>query len=132
VKIALYPEADQIEALRSAGDDGPVVMVNLLRFKARADPPHDDADGETVYRRYAHRMRAIIEAAGGRFLWAGRVEGLVVGRSDVAFDLIGLVEYPSRAAFVRIAFSAEVQAIGEWRAAGLEGQWLVAATPTEL
>jgi uncharacterized protein (DUF1330 family) len=132
VQIALYPEADQIAALQGGADDGPVVMLNLLTFETRADAPYDDADGEAVYRRYATRMRAIVEAAGGRFLWAGRVDALVIGRSDVAFDLVGLVEYPSRAAFVRIAFSPEVQQIGEWRAAGLEGQWLVATTPTDV
>jgi hypothetical protein len=39
-----------------------------------------------------------------------------------------LVEYPSRKAFVEIATSPEVARIGVHRAAGLEGQWLLATT----
>ena len=43
--------------------------------------------------------------------------------------MIGLVEYPSRQAFLEIATDPWVQEIGVHRAAGLEGQWLLAATP---
>ena len=39
-----------------------------------------------------------------------------------------LVEYPSRRAFFEIATDPYVQEIGEHRTAGLEGQWLIAAT----
>ena len=42
--------------------------------------------------------------------------------------MAALVEYPSRKAFVEIAMSPEVAAIGVHRAAGLEGQWLLATT----
>jgi hypothetical protein len=43
--------------------------------------------------------------------------------------MIGLVEYPSRAAFVAIATDPHVLDIGVHRTAGLDGQWLIAATP---
>ena len=130
MKIAVGPERDQIEELMSGPADTPVVMVNLLRFKERADAPGEDVSGEESYRRYATRMRAIVEAAGGRFIWGGRVDAQVIGRSDVRFDVIALVEYPSREAFLRIASSDEVREIGAHRAAGLEGQWLIATTQT--
>jgi hypothetical protein len=42
--------------------------------------------------------------------------------------MVGLVEYPSRKAFVEIATDPYVQEIGTHRASGLEGQWLLAAT----
>jgi hypothetical protein len=46
--------------------------------------------------------------------------------------MVGLVEYPSRAEFFRIATSAEVQAIGVHREAGLAGQLLIPLTPQQL
>lgn len=128
MKIAVVPEPDQIEELMRGPADTPVVMVNLLRFKQRADVPGEDVSGEEAYRRYADRMQRIVEAAGGRFIWGGRVDSQVLGRSDVAFDVIGLVEYPSRQAFLQIVSSPEVQEISTHRAQGLEGQWLIAAT----
>lgn len=128
MKIAVLPEPDQIQELMSGPADAPVVMLNLLRFKERADVPGEEISGEESYRRYGERMRSIVEAAGGRFLWAGRVDSQVIGRSDVPFDVVALVEYPSREAFLKLASSPEVQEIGVHRAAGLEGQWLIATT----
>ncbi|MEE9279045.1 MAG: DUF1330 domain-containing protein [Myxococcota bacterium] len=128
MKLAMGPEPDQIEELMSGPADTPVVMVNLLRFKERADVPGEDIPGAESYLRYAARMRRIVEGAGGRFIWSGRVDSQVIGRSDVPFDVIGLVEYPSREAFLATASSPEVREIGGHRAAGLEGQWLIATT----
>ena len=36
--MAIYPTPQQIETLLAGPADRPVVMVNLLRFKRRADP----------------------------------------------------------------------------------------------
>ena len=44
------------------------------------------------------------------------------------FHVAGLVEYPSRKAFVEVASSPEVAAISGPRAEGLEGPWLLAST----
>ena len=126
--LALYPHQDQLEALLKSPEAGPVVMLNLLRFKARATAPDEGASGLAAYSRYAAAMRKIVEGRGGRFLWTGRVDGQVIGVGGEGFALAALVEYPSRRAFVEIATSPEVAAIGSHRAAGLEGQWLLATT----
>ncbi len=52
----------------------------------------------------------------------------MIGDGAAEFHVAALVEYPSRKAFVEIATSPEVAAIGVHRAAGLEGQWLIATT----
>ncbi|MEW6271413.1 MAG: DUF1330 domain-containing protein [Thermodesulfobacteriota bacterium] len=129
--VALYPTAAQIEALLAAPDDGPVVMVNLLRFKARADAPDADATGEEAYRRYTASMLDFIAARGARVIWNGRLESQVMGTGAEGFDVIALVEYPSRRAFFEIATDPHVQEIGVHRTAGLEGQWLLAARTME-
>lgn len=119
MQIALYPTREQIQALLADPTPGPVVMVNLLRFKP---------GGEAAYRRYAEAMRRIVEGRGGRFLWSGRATAQVVGSGGDGFEIVALVEYPSRKAFVEIATSKEVAEISAHRAEGLEGQWLLAAT----
>jgi len=124
--IAVYPKREQLEALLAGPDEGPVVMLNLLRFKERASAPDEGLSGEQAYQRYGAAMRGIVEGRGGRFLWMGRVEGQVIGDGAEGFQMAALVEYPSRRAFVEIATSPEVAAIGVHRAAGLEGQWLLA------
>jgi uncharacterized protein (DUF1330 family) len=128
VLIAQYPSAEQIQALLAGPADTPVVMVNLLRFKDRADAPGEGRSGVDAYKLYGEPMRRIVEEGGGRFLWMGRVDSFVIGASDTPFDAIALVEYPSRRAFVEIVNDPRVREIGAHRAAGLEGQWLVATT----
>ena len=126
--MAIYPTAEQIQRVLDGPADRPVVMVNLLRFKALADAPDEGLSGEAAYRRYAELMRPFVESKGGRFLWVGRVDSQVIGTGGEGFHMIGLVEYPSRQAFVAIATDPHVQEIGVHRSAGLESQWLIAAT----
>jgi hypothetical protein len=127
--MAIYPSAEQIQTLLAGPADRPVVMVNLLRFKPRADAPDEGMSGEEAYRRYVDAMQIFIESKGCRVLWAGRVDSQVIGTGGEGFHMIGLVEYPSREAFLAIATDPHVQEIGVHRAAGLESQWLIAATP---
>ncbi len=129
--VAIYPNKEQIEELMKGPADQPVVMVNLLKFKERADKSEGEASGQEAYGRYAEQMRKVVESQGGRFIWAGRVDSKVIGEDgDPEFDVVALVEYPSRQKFLEIAGSEKVREIGEHRSAGLEMQWLIATTQT--
>ncbi len=130
--MPITPSAETIRELMKGPADTPVVMVNLLTFKKQATDDHEGESGDAAYMQYAEQMRKIVEAAGGRFIWSGRVDSVVIGSSDERFDVVGLVEYPSRAAFLKIVSSPEVAKIGVHRAAGLESQWLIATTETRL
>lgn len=127
--MAIYPNKEQIEELMKGPADQPVVMVNLLKFKERADESEGDTSGQVAYGRYAEQMRKVVESQGGRFIWAGRVDSKVIGEDgDPEFDVVALVEYPSRQKFIEIVSSQKVAEIGEHRSAGLEMQWLIATT----
>ena len=127
--MAIYPNKEQIEELLNGPADQPVVMVNLLKFKERADESEGDSSGQQAYGRYAEQMRKVVESQGGRFIWAGRVDSKVIGEDgDPEFDVVALVEYPSRQKFLEIVGSQKVREIGEHRSAGLEMQWLIATT----
>jgi len=124
----VYPTFDQLMPLAQDPTPGPIAMVNLLKFRDKAqyqDGRTDDISGRDAYMRYAAEMGPIVEAAGGRFLFSGNVERLVIGAVDELWDAVGIAEYPSRAEFHRIATSPAVQAIGVHREAGLAGQLLI-------
>lgn len=130
--MAIYPTPEQMRALMAGPADQPVVMLNLLRFKPKADASDPGASGEEAYMRYATEMRKFVESKGGRFIWAGRVDSQVIGEGGEDFHVVGLVEYPSREAFLKIAGDPYVtDNIGKHRAAGLESQWLLAMTATQ-
>ena len=124
----VYPTFEQLAPLAQDSTPGPIAMVNLLKFRDRAeyrDGRADDISGREAYMRYVAEMQPIVEAAGGRFLFSGDVEQLVIGEVDELWDAVGIAEYPSRAEFHRLATSPEVHAIGVHREAGLAGQLLI-------
>ena len=130
MKISQYPNPELIAAFLDNDDPKPVVMVNLLKFKARADAPDEGLSGAEAYMRYGAAMTALVQSVGGRIIWSGRVTDMVIGESDVDFDVVALMEYPSRRAFAQLVRDARVQEISVHRTAGLQGQWLFATTQT--
>ena len=130
MKIAQTPEPEQFKELMEGPADSPVVMLNLLSFEENADGANAGLTGAESYMKYAAKMQEFVESKGGRFLYSGRVDSMVIGESDAPFQVAALVEYPNRQAFVEIASSAHVADIGKDRKDGLAGQWLVATTQT--
>ena len=130
----VYPTSEQLGALLADTAPGPIVMLNLLKFRARAEYPdgRDGGSGRDAYLRYAHAMRRIVEGAGGRFIFSADVQRVVIGEVGELWDVVGIVEYPSRAAFHQIATSPEVQEIGVHREAGLAGQLLILTLAQDL
>ena len=122
---AVFPPAKQAASFFGKEDDGPFVMVNLLRFKERADyADGSDADlsGREAYARYASGVRACLAAVGGKALYAGAVTELMIGEVEDLWDMVALAQYPSRAAMMAMVQSPEYQAIEKHRVAGLAGQ----------
>ena len=132
MKIAQMPKPEQFQELIKGPEDTPVVMVNLLSFKQQADGANAGMSGAESYMKYGGEMKKFVESKGGRFIWSGRVDSMVIGESDADFHVVALVEYPSRKAFVEIATSGHVAEIGKDRTMGLEGQWLIATTTADL
>ena len=128
VENQVQPHPDSVRGFL-AGRDGPVVMVNLLKFKERAeyaDGRETDLTGREAYELYAREMRKRVEGAGGRFLFGGEVESLLLGEVEELWDLVGLVEYPSPKALLQIASSPSFAEIEVHREAGLAGQLNIA------
>lgn len=128
VENAVYPKGEQLTDAIQKGSDGAIVMVNLLKFKDKAvykDGRADDASGREAYERYGQEMLKFVTSQGGRVLFVGPVKSLVIGTVEELWDVVALVEYPSSAAFAKIAMSPEVAKIGVHREAGLAGQLLI-------
>jgi uncharacterized protein (DUF1330 family) len=132
VENALYPTADRIADLTVDSSDQPIVMLNLLKFRERAqyaDGRASDLSGRDAYMLYGDRMQQLVEREGGRIVFSGAILSLVIGTVEDMWDTAALVEYPSSAAFARIVTSPEVAAIAVHRAAGLAGQLLIRVAP---
>jgi uncharacterized protein (DUF1330 family) len=118
---AIRPNKEQFLALMEAPDDGPVVMCNLLKFKA--------GGGAKEYGTYGDSAVRMVEARGGKVLWMGRVDQTLIGSTDEVWDAVALVEYPSRKAFIEMTTSKDYEQAHEHRESGLERTLLLACTP---
>jgi uncharacterized protein (DUF1330 family) len=128
VENAVYPAADGIQAVTRDSSSAKIAMLNLLKFRSKAvykDGRPDDISGREAYQRYSNAMTKIVEREGGKILFAGRIEGVVIGEIEGVWDVAAIMEYPSRAAFQRIVTLPEVNEISVHREAGLEGQLLI-------
>lgn len=115
------------ELVRSLPDNGPVVMVNLLRFKERSA----DGSGRDSYLRYSKAVMPLIKAAGGTVLWAAEIEGVVYGASDAKhWEFVVLVRYPSRLAFLNMVTSPEYARANVHRENGVDDHVILASTET--
>jgi uncharacterized protein (DUF1330 family) len=126
VRNAVAPTREQFLRLVASPEDGPVVLVNLFRFRERAayETPGDDTNvsGRDAYLRYSVRFGEVLAASGGRVLYAGDIAGVFLGEVEEAWHAVAIVEYPSRAVLADILKSPALEAIKHHRLAGIEGQ----------
>lgn len=126
--MSVYPNPDQLRALAQSSDEGPIVMLNLLRFKPVADGIDQGATGAEAYARYSVATEPFLRAVGGRLLQALVPKHLVIGSPEDAWDLILLVEYPSRQKFLEMAANPEYQKVHAHREAALADSRLIACS----
>jgi uncharacterized protein (DUF1330 family) len=106
-----------------AGEDAPVTMLNLLRFKPQG--------GRERYEEYGAAVAPLLERVGARVAFLGESAPALLGRGE--WDLVLLVEYPTRQAFLEMVGSADYQAIGHLRTEALEeGELHPLSAPGEL
>ncbi|CDO59373.1 hypothetical protein BN1012_Phect1159 [Candidatus Phaeomarinobacter ectocarpi] len=133
VENHVMPGKEQIEAMANdPGPDGPIVMVNLLKFRDKAaykDGSDADLSGREAYARYGAGVAPLIEKHGGRLIFAGPVTFLTLGLVEDMWDQVALVEYPKRASLFEMSTSDAYQEISHHRDAGLEGQLNIETTP---
>ena len=109
-----------LESLKRRAADGPVTMLNLLKFKP--------GGGWAQYARYAAATAPLLEKAGGKVAHLGKAAEEVIG-TDNDWDLVLLVTYPTRGAFLSMVGSEAYQAIAHLRAEALTRSALVALDP---
>ena len=118
---SLLPSPEAAQKFMQNADKGPVVMLNLLKFKADG--------GEEAYGKYADGVGKIVASYGGKVIYVGRAAELMVGSEE--WDAVVLVQYPTRKALMDMFNSPEYQAIYHYRDEGLERTVLYATDPLE-
>lgn len=104
------PNDQGLSAFAGRADEGPVTMLNLLRLKPDG--------GRERYEEYGAAVAPLLEKVGGRIASAGSASPALLG--EESWDVVALVEYPTRQAFLDMVGSPEYQAIAHLRTEALE------------
>ena len=123
-KNALRPNPIQLAEF-ALGDDDPILMVNLLKFKDKAeyeDGRATNLTGREAYEIYVTETREHLANVGAELILGGEVSGLLLGEVEELWDAFGVARYPSRKAMIAVARNPAYIESEKHRAAGLAGQ----------
>ncbi|MFN2098744.1 DUF1330 domain-containing protein [Altererythrobacter sp. MF3-039] len=126
------PSGERMKEFFGVEEDGPFVMVNLLKFKDKAEYPdgcETALSGAEAYAIYAAAVPKCLEQVGGKPRFGGAVTGLMLGEIEEEWDMIALAEYPSLEAMRTMIMSPQYQEIAVHRSAGLAGQLNIKTKP---
>jgi uncharacterized protein (DUF1330 family) len=125
----IEPTAGQIKALvDSSSDDGPIAMLNLLRFREDALAPDEGMSGAEAYGIYSQGVAPFLETAGAKVLSAAACLQSVIGPDQPEWDMAIIVEYPSRLAFLEMVGDPAYQEVARHRSAALSDSRLILST----
>ena len=133
------PRNSYLDATQEAGKalymrqiTGSVVMLNLLKFKEKADysgsmelAPRQEISGKEAYQLYIDHTLPFLEEAGGEIRFQGRAGSYLIGPAWEDWDAALLVRHESVATFIAFASNNEyLRGIGH-RTAALEDSRLL-------
>ncbi len=128
---SVYPNEEQIKGFLEPGAEGPIGMVNLLKFKPQAeyeDGRETGLTGREAYEIYEEGVSQILRDIGGYIGFWGDVERLAIGEVEELWDLVAIAVWPSRQAMLEAMQSPRMQEISVHRTAGLAGQLNIETT----
>lgn len=119
--MAVDPRGADLKRYLAEDPGGPVVMLNLLRFRE---------GGRDSYAAYAEALTTTdLARYGGEVRYAGDGSTALVADDGQSWDAVLLVRYPSREAFTRMVADPEYQQVTHLRTEALTEAVLLATTP---
>ncbi len=131
ISNAHQPTSEQMRALQAQDRGEPIYMLNLLKFRevaVYADGRASTLSGKEAYELYGRAMTRLVHEAGGKLVFSGQVDGMMVGSVEENWDAVAVMMYPSLKVMGQITMSSAYADIHVHRDAGLAGQILIKTT----
>lgn len=126
---SVEPTDAQLAAFTRLDQTQPIAMVNLLKFRPQAvyadGRDAKGMSGAAAYGLYGEVAMAKIAEVGGRMFWAAPTAQTFIGTESDDWDMVAIVRYPNRAAFLRMVEMEDYKAASVHREAGLERTALI-------
>jgi uncharacterized protein (DUF1330 family) len=125
VKNSVIPNKDQMDEFLEGDIDSPISMVNLLKFKEKAeyeDGRDTNLSGKEAYMIYGIEVQEHLKKVGGEIVFGGEISRLMLGEVEDLWDNVAVARYPSRTAMLGMMMDPDYQESEKHRSAGLLGQ----------
>ena len=122
VKNAVMPNEAQLKEFNEQGAEKPIFMVNLLKFKEKAeyeDGRDTDLTGEQAYAIYSEEVIEHLKKVGGEVSFGGSINRLMLGEVEELWDKAFIVKYPSKKAMLKMVTDPDYLESNKHREAGL-------------
>ena len=119
----ILPSKAQLAELQDYPKDTPLVMLNIIKFKAKTST---NETGQEAYARYFKNASLFVKNSGGKLVWKGKVHTTVIGDSELQPQVVFLVEYPTVNHFFAMISDPEYQKVASDRSLALEYGGLIA------
>lgn len=110
---------------------GPIHMLNLVQLRDHAD--YQDgrtATGAEAYANYGRLSGPVLTRVGGRIVWRGKMEQMLIGPQEKAWDVCFIAEYPDPEAFASMIKDPEYQIAVVHRQASVLDSRLIRMAPS--
>ena len=126
------PTKETFAEFRQNDREGPIHMLNLVRFREKAAYPDGrDVTGAQAYAAYANGSYPVFSKLGGRIVWRGDFELMLIGPGEEAWDECFIAEYPSVYAFVEMVRDPVYREAVKHRQAAVLDSRLIRMAPAE-
>jgi uncharacterized protein (DUF1330 family) len=124
------PTKQAFAEFRANDRQGPIHMLNLVRLHAQARYPDlRQVTGAEAYAAYGRESRPVFTRLGGRIVWQGKFELMLIGPADERWDRCFIAEYPSVSAFVEMIRDPVYRQAVKHRQAAVEDSRLIRLAP---
>ena len=124
-KNSVHPTKEQMEGFLKGDNEAPIAMLNLLKFKEKAeyeDGRDTDLTGEQAYAIYSVEVVEHLKKVGGKVSFGGSINRLMLGEAEELWDATFIAKYPSKKAMLQMITDPDYLESNKHRVAGLAGQ----------
>lgn len=124
------PTKEVFAQFRENNRAGPIHMLNLVRLRPQAAYPDGrQATGAEAYAAYGRDSGPVFTRLGGKVVWQGRFELMLIGPQAEHWDHCFIAEYPEVDAFVQMIRDPVYREAVKHRQAAVEDSRLIRLKP---
>ena len=124
----VYPNREQMKGFfEEDNDDQAVFMVNLLKFKDKAeykDGRETSLTGSEAYAIYGKIMEKHLKEIGGELIFKSKITRMAIGKVEELWDAVAIAKWPSKKVMGENMMPSDPELLEGYqhREAGLAGQ----------